>query len=213
MIQRAGYDLLRVALRIALQLWPLWLFWFAWNFADAFYRDTVLLGSAHIGGLSAQQMDWNQYLLWRAGPAVALLGPALLTLLALGAYRTRLFGPLVGIAGMVGMAIATALTVRPEVLRLVALLQQGYGANDVLHDVNASFLAAGLFGLGVVVSAISGLCMTPSGRWTATRAALRRTRGSWSPCGCMRRCAAWAARASWTGCAATTRPTSGCAAA
>jgi hypothetical protein len=27
MIQRASYDLLRVGLRIAVQLWPLWLFW------------------------------------------------------------------------------------------------------------------------------------------------------------------------------------------
>ena len=26
-IQRAGYDLLRIALRVAIQLWPLWLFW------------------------------------------------------------------------------------------------------------------------------------------------------------------------------------------
>ena len=43
MIQRAGYDLLRVALRIALQLWPVWLFWWAWDFAQDFYRDTVLV--------------------------------------------------------------------------------------------------------------------------------------------------------------------------
>ncbi len=100
MIQRAGYDLLRVALRIAVQLWPLWLFWFAWSFADTFYRDTVLLGSAHIGGLSAQQMSWNQYVLWRAWPVAALLGPALLTFLAVMAYRARLFGRLMGIAGI-----------------------------------------------------------------------------------------------------------------
>ena len=157
MIQRAGYDLLRVALRIALQLWPLWLFWFAWNFADSFYRDTVLLGSAHIGGLSAQQMSWDQYVLWRAWPVAALLGPASVTVLAVMAYRARRFGPLVGIAGMVGMAIATALTVRPEVLRLAALLGQGYATNDVLKDANASFVVAALFGGATVAAAISGL--------------------------------------------------------
>ena len=31
MIERATYDLLRVALRLAIQLWPLWLFWFVWS--------------------------------------------------------------------------------------------------------------------------------------------------------------------------------------
>jgi len=161
-IQRAGYDLLRVALRIAVQLWPLWLFWFAWSFADTFYRNTVLLGSAHIGGLAPGQMDWNQYLLWRAGPAAALLGPALLTFLAVMAYRARLFGRLMGVAGIVGMAIPTVLTVRPEGLRLAGLLSQGYPANDVLHDVNVSFVVAGLFGAVTVVAAISGgSCRVP----------------------------------------------------
>ena len=28
MIERASYDLLRLALRIVVRLWPLWLFWF-----------------------------------------------------------------------------------------------------------------------------------------------------------------------------------------
>jgi type IV secretion system protein VirD4 len=156
-IQRAGYDLLRVALRIAVQLWPLWLFWFAWSFADTFYRDTVLLGSAHIGNLSAQQMDWDQYLLWRAWPVAALLGPALLTFLAVMAYRARLFGRLMGIAGIVGMAIATGLTVYPEVQRLGGLLGQGYTLNDVLHYADASMIAAGLFGAVMVVAAVTGL--------------------------------------------------------
>ena len=31
MIARAADDLLRVVLRLVLQLWPLWLFWFAWS--------------------------------------------------------------------------------------------------------------------------------------------------------------------------------------
>jgi hypothetical protein len=34
MIQRATYDLLRIALRLATQLWPLWLFWFVWSLFD-----------------------------------------------------------------------------------------------------------------------------------------------------------------------------------
>jgi hypothetical protein len=34
MIRHASYDLLRVGLRIAVQLWPLWLFWFAWSLSS-----------------------------------------------------------------------------------------------------------------------------------------------------------------------------------
>jgi hypothetical protein len=34
MIKRATYDLLSVALRLAIRLWPLWLFWFVWVFDD-----------------------------------------------------------------------------------------------------------------------------------------------------------------------------------
>ena len=45
-----------------------------------------------------------------------------------------LFGRLMGVAGILGMAIATILTVRPEVLRLSDLLGQGYRLDVVLHD-------------------------------------------------------------------------------
>ena len=153
MIGRAGYDLLRVALRVAVQLWPLWLFWWAWSFADDFYRDTVLVGSAHIGGLTPGQMTWNQYLLWRAWPVASLCGPALLMFVGIIVYRTRLLGRLMGMGGIAGMAIATVITVRPEVLRLSNLLSLGYPLNDVLHNANASLVLAGAFGMVMVVGA------------------------------------------------------------
>jgi hypothetical protein len=41
-IERATYDLLRVALRLAIQLWPLWLFWFVWSLFDDAWRDFLL---------------------------------------------------------------------------------------------------------------------------------------------------------------------------
>jgi type IV secretion system protein VirD4 len=156
-IQRAGYDLLRIALRYAVQLWPLWLFWWAWSYSDAFWRDTVLVGSAHVGGLAPGQMNWNQYLLWRAWPVASLFGPALLMLAGVIVYRARLFGRLMGVAGILGMAVATILTVRPEALRLSDLLGQGYRLNVVLHDANASFVAAGMFGIVMVVAGLAGL--------------------------------------------------------
>jgi type IV secretion system protein VirD4 len=156
-IERAGYDLLRTALRVAVQLWPLWLFWWAWSFAETFYRDTVLFGAAHMGGLSPEQLNLNQYLLWRAWPAASLCGPALLMVAGVIVYRARLFGRLMGMAGILGMAVATILTVRPEVLRLAAWLGQGYALSVVLANANASYVLAGLFGLGMVVLGITGL--------------------------------------------------------
>ena len=157
MIVRGGYDLLRVGLRIAVQFWPLWLFWFAWDFAEGFWRDTVLVGSAHIGGLQPYQMTWTQYLLWRAWPAASLLGPAILMMVAVAAYRARLFGRLMGVAGIIGMAVATVVTVRPEAARLAALFGQGYAADDVLRTANASFVVAGLFGVVVVIAGMAAM--------------------------------------------------------
>ena len=157
MIDRAGYDLVRVGLRIALQLWPLWLFWWVWDITDAVYRNSILLSFAHLGGLTSQQMSWSQYLLWRAWPVASLCGPAVLMLAGIVVYRTRLLGRLMGIGGIAGMAIATVLTVKPEALRLTSLLGQGYAFNDVLRDTNASFLAAALFGAGMVVLGLRGL--------------------------------------------------------
>ena len=157
MIGRAGYDLLRVALRVAVQLWPLWLFWWVWDFASDFYRDSVLIGSAHISGLTPGQMSGGQYLLWRAWPVAALCGPALLMFVGVVVYRTRLLGRLMGIGGIVGMAIATVITVRPEALRLADLYGRGYALNDVLHNSDASIVLAGAFGIMMVVGGIASL--------------------------------------------------------
>ena len=157
MIQRAGYDLLRITLRVAVQLWPLWLFWWVWSFADNFYRDAVLIGSAHIEGLTPEQMSWDQYLLWQAWPVASLCGPALLMFVGVVVYRTRLLGRLMGLGGIAGMAIATVITVRPEFLQLTGLLHQGYALNDVLRQANASAVLAGAFGILMVIAGIAGL--------------------------------------------------------
>ena len=171
MIQRAGYDLLRIALRYAVQLWPLWLFWWAWSYSDAFWRDTVLVDYAYVGGLTSGQMDWHQYLLWRAWPVASLFGPALLMATGVLVYRVRLFGCLMGVAGILGMAVATILTLRPEALRLSELLGQGYRLDLVLHNANASFVAAGMFGIVRVVAGLTGLTRPfPIGSRTAIAA-------------------------------------------
>ena len=157
MIQRAGYDLLRIALRVAVQLWPLWLFWWVWDFAYDFYRDTVLLGAAQIGGLTPDQLTWSQSLLWHLWPVAALCGPALLMFAGILVYRTRLLGRLMGIGGIAGMAIATVITVWPEAQRLAGLYRQGYGVNDIMRVSDASIVLAGVFGIAMVALGAASL--------------------------------------------------------
>ena len=76
MIERAAYDALRVALRFAIQLWPLWLFWFVWSLFDDGWRDFLLT----FPDRSTQSFS----LAWHAWPAVALFGPILLMAAAIG---------------------------------------------------------------------------------------------------------------------------------
>lgn len=50
MIGHAGYDLLRAGLRVAVQLWPLWLFWYAWILAHGWWQDYLLTFPANQPG-------------------------------------------------------------------------------------------------------------------------------------------------------------------
>ena len=104
MIERATYDVLRVALRFAIQLWPLWLFWFVWSFFDDRWRDFLLT----FPDRSTQGFAFA----WHVWPAVALFGPILLMAVAIVAYRLGLatrFMPLAGIAGVVIATVADRL--------------------------------------------------------------------------------------------------------
>jgi hypothetical protein len=70
MIERATYDLLRVALRLAIQLWPLWLFWFVWSLFDNWWLGYLL----SFPDRSTPAFAFA----YRAWPAVSLVGPILL---------------------------------------------------------------------------------------------------------------------------------------
>jgi hypothetical protein len=65
-IGRAAYDLLRLGLRFAVQLWPLWLFWFAWSLSNHWWLDYLL----SFPDRSTQGCELALY----AWPTVALLG-------------------------------------------------------------------------------------------------------------------------------------------
>lgn len=131
MIGRLAGDLLTGTVRLAMRLWPVWLFAIAWTGAHRL---------------------WELHLLsYGAWPAVTLAGPALLGLVAVGFYRAGLATRTAAIAGLGGMAPALVLTVRPEWARLAPDAGQAHplplhGAMDlgVLWAVALGVIAIGI---------------------------------------------------------------------
>lgn len=111
MVGRAAYDVARLAAKICVQLWPLWLFWFAWRFGLALWRDDVL-------AVQPNPAAPTYALLYRLWPTVGLAGPVLLMAIAITAFRTQLASRTMAIGGVAGVALATGLAARPEWLRL-----------------------------------------------------------------------------------------------
>jgi type IV secretion system protein VirD4 len=147
-IGRAAYDLLRVGLRIAVRLWPLWLFWFAWSLANDWWLDYLL----SFPDRSTQGYEFAFHV-W---PSVALLGPILLMLLAVAAYRMQLTSRAMPVAGIIGVVVATALTGWPEYQRLAPYLGTA-AAFDILRAVDLRIPQAVLVGL---LAAIVGAKLT-----------------------------------------------------
>src|ERR1700722_2661797 len=102
MIARAADDPPRAALRVVLQLWPWWLFWFAWTLANMLWRDALLTFPDRTAAAYA--------FAYRGWPAVALLGQILLMVIAIAAYRLRFAILLMPIAGIAGVVAATGWT-------------------------------------------------------------------------------------------------------
>jgi type IV secretion system protein VirD4 len=142
-IERATYDLLRVALRLAVQLWPLWLFWFVWSLFDDAWRDFLLT----FPDRSTQAF----VLAYDGWPAVALLGPILLMGMAIAAFRLGLATRLMPFAGIAGVVIATVLTVWPEYQRLAPYLGNA-PLFDVVRALNLSAVQAVAVGLIATVA-------------------------------------------------------------
>jgi type IV secretion system protein VirD4 len=147
-IERATYDLLRVALRLAIQLWPLWLFWFVWSLFDDAWRDFLLT----FPDRSTQAF----VLAYDGWPAVALLGPILLMGMAIAAFRLGLATRLMPFAGIAGVVIATVLTVWPEYQRLAPYLGNAPLLN-VVRALNLSAVQAVAVGL---IATVAGVRLT-----------------------------------------------------
>jgi type IV secretion system protein VirD4 len=139
MVARLAYDLARTGLRIALQLWPLWLFWFALHAGSVLWRDLVLLPQA-------DPTSRAYLLLYRAWPTAGLAGPVVLMLAAIGAHKAQLGSRTMAIAGILGTGLATLLTLEPEWLRLAPYIGQA-APLDILRAADDGTLLAFAFGV------------------------------------------------------------------
>ena len=155
MFSRAGYDLFRVALRLAIQLWPVWLFWFAWSLAGGLWDNFVLPNAGDVPGIGRGLATVARVL----RPTGALLGPTALFALAVCLHRGQLIGRVALIAAAGAVVLATLLTAWPEWQRLSPYLAH-YSVTTVLGAVNDDIRIAVVFGLVVPVI---GLCFS-SGR-------------------------------------------------
>ena len=156
MIARGSYDLARLALRLLIRLWPVWLVYAAWSFAWTVWQN-VLLSERGAAGYSLLVLLW---------PSVALLGPLALMLAAIGLYRGRLTGRTAAIGGIIGLLAAVALTVWPELLRLGPYVgQPGYPLPYLLSQAEPAIVLALVFGgLGVFAGLRLLLVAQPVGR-------------------------------------------------
>lgn len=149
MIGRAAYDLLRFALRIVVRLWPLWLFWFAWDRFSNWWLAYLL---------TFPDRSTSAYAFaYRCWPTVALLGPILLMVGAIGAYRLQLAHRTMAIASITGVLTATALTAWPEYRTLVPYIGSASLA-DILGAIDLGVVQAGA--VGILAAMIGARLMT-----------------------------------------------------
>lgn len=149
MIGRLAGGTLVAAGRLALRLWPLWLFLAAW-WGARWAWEQYLLG---FGAAPGRPLPEGYALAWHAWPAATLAGPAALGLAAVALHRAGLATRLSAVAGLAGVLLAIFLTLRPEWQRLspyigrVAPLDLFGAANlDVMW---ATLLGVAAFGGGV----------------------------------------------------------------
>lgn len=151
MVSRATYDLLRTGLKLAVQLWPLWLFWFALHLGSALWRDWVL-------AVQPDRATKTYLVLYRAWPSAGLAGPIVLMLTAIGAHKAQLGSRAMAMAGIAGAALATLLTVWPEWERLSGYVGRAR-PQDIVGALDLGVLAAlgvGLLAIGAGVRILLG---------------------------------------------------------
>ena len=172
-MQRAAYDLPRIGLRVAIQLWPLWLFWGAWDFAYDRWQDYLMTFPANQpGGYLTDGYTWAL----RAWPSVALLGPFVVMVAGVALSRTGIGSRAMAFAGAAGMAATGLLTGWSEYQRLRPYVgDPRYSILDLVHAFDPPHGVAVIFGL---FAAFAGFCGAIRARPIGRRSAPSLLRGT-----------------------------------
>ena len=151
MMQRAGYDLLRVGFRLFVQLWPVWVVWWAWQFADTLYKDYLLSFAPE---MTVSPLYRAAFMIW---PAAALLGPFVVMVVGIAVHRLGIGSRTMALAGVLGLAATAVLTGWPEIHRLWPHVgTQGVTLLVLLQNFEPAHGAAVLVGLSAAASGIYG---------------------------------------------------------
>ena len=159
MLSRASYDLIRFALRLAVQLWPLWLFWWAWSLSAWLWSGVTVPFVAGVPAFGPALRDLALFL----APTGALLGPVALLGAAVALHRNQLVARIVPFAAAGAVATATLMTAWPEWQRLSPFLKF-YPVPVVLGGVNYDIRLALALGLAAALAgAILATARAPLG--------------------------------------------------
>ncbi|WP_095204597.1 type IV secretory system conjugative DNA transfer family protein [Mesorhizobium carmichaelinearum] len=152
MLGRISYDLVKTAFKAALAILPLVIWYPAWRYTHALWADLML--GWYQDGLAPSSFFYQfAYAAW---PSVALSGPALAMAAALLLRRSGLALPATAIAGVVGMAVATGLTVWPEATRLLSY-RPASAWSDILRIADMAIFYAGVVGFLATVAGVRAL--------------------------------------------------------
>lgn len=152
MLGRVSYDLVKAVFRIAFALLPLVIWYPAWGYAHGLWEQFLL--GWHQNGMAPSSAAYR--LAYGAWPSIALIGPAVTMAAALILRRSGLALPATAIAGVVGMAAATAITVWPEATRLLAY-RPAYAWSDIFRAADMSVLYAAVVGLLLTIAGARAL--------------------------------------------------------
>ena len=165
MQSRTASDFGRTTLKLVLQLWPLAL-------AEPARRLSAILWRDHVLMTQLDRATQSYALLYRAWPSVALAGPIVLMLVAVVAERLRTGLRTMAIAGIVGVALATFLTVEPEWARLSPYIGRARPF-DIVRAIDFGVflaLAVGVLACGIGVAILRGDRVGHHGREGLARA-------------------------------------------
>lgn len=149
MFGRLSYDLIKTLFKATVAILPLVIWYPAWRSAHALWEQS-LLGWYQTGLSPASAIYRLGYAAW---PSIALIGPAVAMTAAILLRRSGMALPATAIAGVLGMAAATTLTVWPEATRLLGY-RPTYAWSDILRVADISVFYAGVVGFLATMAGI-----------------------------------------------------------